>query len=233
MIRAIAISLGFVAGYVDGCTFLALFGLFVAQVTGSFVVFGAQFAAHDEGFVIKVIAIPVFFLAAMASTLLAEMTGRRNRPGLVACLALEGVLLTGFLVSGLAGLPFRHPDDPAALLASLFGLSAMGVQSALVRLQMQGGPSTNVMTTNTTQIAIDLAEVMLSWRPRGRRRDKASAARLKSAQAGLRIGLPVVLSFLLGTGAGALAYQRFGLWCLLVPIALVAMNIGLAQSQKA
>lgn len=34
--------LSFVAGYVDGCTYLALFGLFVAQVTGSFVLTGAQ-----------------------------------------------------------------------------------------------------------------------------------------------------------------------------------------------
>ena len=38
------VALGYVAGYVDGCTFVALFGLFVAQVTGSFVAVGASLA---------------------------------------------------------------------------------------------------------------------------------------------------------------------------------------------
>ena len=37
----VSLLLSFVAGYVDSCTFLA-FGLFVAQVTGSFVLIGAQ-----------------------------------------------------------------------------------------------------------------------------------------------------------------------------------------------
>ena len=59
--------LSFVAGYVDGCTILGLFGLFVAQVTGSFVVVGAEFVTHDEGVLIKVLAIPVFFAASLAS----------------------------------------------------------------------------------------------------------------------------------------------------------------------
>src|SRR5947209_3484204 len=35
--RPIPVVLSFVAGYVDSCTYLALFGVFVAQVTGSFV----------------------------------------------------------------------------------------------------------------------------------------------------------------------------------------------------
>ena len=34
---AVPALLSFVAGYIDSCMFLALFGLFVAQVTGSFV----------------------------------------------------------------------------------------------------------------------------------------------------------------------------------------------------
>jgi hypothetical protein len=32
--RTVAVMLGFAAGYVDGCTFEMLFGLFVAQATG-------------------------------------------------------------------------------------------------------------------------------------------------------------------------------------------------------
>ena len=46
--RIVPALLSFAAGYVDACTFLALFGLYVAQVTGSFVVAGAELVAHDE-----------------------------------------------------------------------------------------------------------------------------------------------------------------------------------------
>ena len=56
--------LSFVAGYVDSYTFLALFGLFVAQVTGSFVIGAAEVVAHDSGIVGKLIAILAFLFAA-------------------------------------------------------------------------------------------------------------------------------------------------------------------------
>jgi uncharacterized membrane protein YoaK (UPF0700 family) len=45
--RTVPLVLGFVAGYVDGCTFVALFGLFVAQVTGSFVIVGSVLVCEN------------------------------------------------------------------------------------------------------------------------------------------------------------------------------------------
>jgi uncharacterized membrane protein YoaK (UPF0700 family) len=71
--------------------YLALFGLFVAQVTGSFVLAGAQFVAHDPGAVVKVVGIPVLFLAGVATTVIvsrAERSGRdlcRRRSRLKRC----------------------------------------------------------------------------------------------------------------------------------------------------
>ena len=41
--RILPACLGFVAGFIDACTFFALFHFFVAQVTGSFVIVGGQF----------------------------------------------------------------------------------------------------------------------------------------------------------------------------------------------
>ena len=38
----VPVLLSFVAGYVDSYTYLTLFGLFVAQVTSSFVIAGAE-----------------------------------------------------------------------------------------------------------------------------------------------------------------------------------------------
>ncbi len=86
--------LSFVAGYVDGCTILGLFGLFVAQVTGSFVIAGAQLVAPDEGVLVKVLAIPVFFAAAVATTVMIALVRRHGR-ALVLSLAVECALLVG------------------------------------------------------------------------------------------------------------------------------------------
>ena len=62
--RLVPALLAFVAGYVDIYTFLALFGLFVAQVTGSFVTAGAELVTHDLGITGKVLAIAAFLFAA-------------------------------------------------------------------------------------------------------------------------------------------------------------------------
>jgi uncharacterized membrane protein YoaK (UPF0700 family) len=152
--RTASLLLSLVAGYVDSCTFLALFGLFVAQVTGSFVAAGAQIARGEKGYLLTTFAIPIFLVAGAATTLLVEVANDRRSSALAWSLSLEGALLTGFFITGVIGSPFGAPDAPLALITGLFGLSAMGVQSALVQLILRGTPSTNVMTTNTTQIAV-------------------------------------------------------------------------------
>ena len=53
--------LSFVAGYVDGCTYLALFGLFIAQVTGSFVLTDAQLVTPSPGILVKLVGIQCSF----------------------------------------------------------------------------------------------------------------------------------------------------------------------------
>ena len=160
--RTLIFLLSFVAGYVDACTFLALFGLFVAQVTGSFVIAGTEPVVHGAGFLIKSLAIPIFVLAAVATTILASVTRSKSQSAWPWVLGLEGLLLIAFLWIGLRNSPLGDPDRPAAPMAALCGLAAMGVQSAAVRLLVQGAPSTNVMTTNTTQFAIDATQLILA-----------------------------------------------------------------------
>src|SRR5258705_2349664 len=125
--RAVPALLSFAAGYVDVCTFLALFGLYVAQVTGSFVVFGAELAGHEEGFLIKVLAIPVFFAAGLFTTIFAEVLRPRGHPPLAWLLALECTLLPAFLVFALAVPIARDPNAPAALLSPMLAFFCMGV----------------------------------------------------------------------------------------------------------
>ena len=213
--------LSFVAGYVDSCTFLALFGLYVAQLTGSFVLAGTETVVHDSAAAIKLLAIPVFCLAGVVTTVMVRNAGGRS--ALATALALEAVLLAGLFVAWLLGAPLTGRGDPAVLAASLCGLSAMGVQSALVRLIVKGCPSTNVMTTNTTLFAIDATDLALAWRAQRRAPgDAAAAAAYADVRDRFALLWPIVAGFIAGTIGGAVAYARLDLWCVLLAIAIVA-----------
>jgi uncharacterized membrane protein YoaK (UPF0700 family) len=99
--RTLPVMLGFAAGYVDGCTFVALFGLFVAQVTGSFVIAGAVLVVREHGTLVKVLAVPAFLFGVIVATAVvsvARHTGRRASP---IVLGLETLLLAGLLATGL------------------------------------------------------------------------------------------------------------------------------------
>ena len=232
--RTIPPTLSFVAGYVDSCTFLALFGLFVAQVTGSFVLTGTQFVMQKPGVVIKLAEIFAFFLAGVATTVLVRSAERGGRSPLPLALTLEAMLLTGLLVLWAVASPLPVPDTPTVLFASVLGLSAMGVQSALVRLMWQGSPSTNVMTTNTTQLAIDTTEFVLAWWAHLRAPANVNtAAEYVEIERRLTKLWPVVLGFFFGTLAGAVGYVWLDLWCMVLPIAIIgAMLVWAAKGRR-
>jgi uncharacterized membrane protein YoaK (UPF0700 family) len=215
--------LSIVAGYVDSCTYLGLFGVFVAQATGSFVLAGTLLVKSESGALARLFAIPFFFFAGMAVTVLVHSMRGRPRATLAWSLMVECLLLTCFLISSLAGAPFRGPDTPGAIITLLFGMTAMGVQSALVRLLMRGVASTNVMTTNTTLLAINVAEILLGWLER-RKFGSTSSLNPNYAQARNEFVavLPLGLGFCAGTALGAIAYINVGLPCVLLAIFPVA-----------
>jgi len=108
--RSVPALLSFVAGYIDIYTFLALFGLFVAQVTGSFVTAGAELVSHDVGITGKVIAIVAFLVAAaLTAGLIALARDRDDLSSEREFLAVRSRLLvvlsiaTGFLLGTAAG----------------------------------------------------------------------------------------------------------------------------------
>jgi uncharacterized membrane protein YoaK (UPF0700 family) len=214
--------LSFTAGFIDSCTVLALYGLFVAQVTGSFVLAAVAFVSSEQGVMIKLLAIPAFLLAAVATTVVAVMAERHGRSALTWTLGLECAVLTGFLAALLIDAPLHDPNTVSTTVASLLALFAMGSQSAIVRLVMRNVASTNVMTTNTTQIAIDATMLTFAWLARRNAGDDpAAVVAYDSARMRLANLFPIMLAFLLGTASGTLAYVFVGLLGLLVPLAMV------------
>src|SRR5215471_13725773 len=220
--RIIPPLLSFSAGFIDSFTVLALYGLFVAQVTGSFVLAAAAIVTNEQGALTKVLAIPVFLLAAATTTVVAVMLERRGRAALAWVLGLECAVLTGFLLTAMMGAPLADPNAATVVAASLLGLFAMGTQSATVRLLMKDVASTNVMTTNTTQIAIDTTELLFAWRARRcAPADAAVAAAYDAARARFGALFAIMLGFLVGTAVGTLAYVATGAWGLLLPLAIM------------
>jgi uncharacterized membrane protein YoaK (UPF0700 family) len=212
----VPVLLSFVAGYVDSCTFLALFGFFAAQVTGSFVIAGAQLATHEGGVIAKVLAIPAFMLGVAVAVLIVRATEARVW-AFRSSLILEALLLAVFLALGLYAGPFDDADNALGVLAGLSTAAAMGVQSALVRLVMRDVPQTNVMTGNSTQFAIDAADLLL-----GRLGIVSTSADMRRGQRHrIRVVGSMLLAFMLGAATGALAYRLFGLVCMAAAIAIV------------
>jgi uncharacterized membrane protein YoaK (UPF0700 family) len=221
--KAMPMLLSFVAGYVDSYTYLALFGLFAAQVTGSFVIAGAELVTHDYGVAGKLLAIVAFVVAAAITAALIHLARNAGAAALPSMLALEAALLAAFTAMLLFGPPIKNANDWHGIIAGLVAAGAMGAQSVLVRLLMKGIPQTNVMTGNMTQLGIATTELILAWRRFTHSGHDAAAVRDYAA---VRDQLLTVLScatgFLTGAAAGAVAFATTNVRGALLAVAIVA-----------
>jgi uncharacterized membrane protein YoaK (UPF0700 family) len=206
-----ATLLSFIAAFVDTCGFIGLFGLFSAHVTGNFVLIGAALV-HPGGFglVGKLLALPVFIASVVLTVWLAHALPAANRPRVTLLLWLEGILLAlAAAVPLWLGRPAR-PDDVAGLATGMIIVAAMGLQNALMRIELARMPPTTVMTGNVTQVTIDT--VLLLDVARG---DPQVSSRLHRMW-------PTVVAFAIGAASGAACYAIVDFWCLLLPAALCA-----------
>jgi uncharacterized membrane protein YoaK (UPF0700 family) len=210
--RSVPAVLSFVAGYVDIYTFLALFGLFVAQVTGSFVTAGAELVTHDTGVTGKVLAILAFLFAAALTAGLIGFVRDQGRAALPWMLAFETALLAVFTILLLIGPPPNSVADWHGILAGLFAAMAMGTQSVIVRQLMRGIPQTNVMTGNMTALGVETTALLLAWRRRARDPgDQEHEREFAAVRSRLLIVLAIAIGFILGAVCGAVCYAKVGL----------------------
>lgn len=224
--RVVPPLLSLVAGYVDSITFLALFGFFAAQVTGSFVVAAAELVVDDRGVLAKMLAIPAFMVGAALAALIIIARRRANTSSLPLVFALETLLLAGFVGLMLYSWPIADPDAMRGAAAGLLSAAAMGVQSTLVRLLLRGVPQTNVMTGNSTQLAIDATELFYArLRPARVAADPALAAQVADARKRFATVFMVLIGFLVGAMGGALAFAFAGPWSACLAILVVAALI--------
>ena len=208
------------AGAVDVIGFLALGGLFTAHITGNVVVVAAHYITGGFSEVGPLLAVPVFVAVLGVVTLAsmeAEKAGYRSRRAL---LVLQAALLAGCLGLGVGFGPFADADCPMAVFVGMQAVAAMATQNALVMLALPGAPSTAVMTTNTTQLTVDLAT--LAW-GRGKPDD------LDRVRRPAGVTLPCVVGFVAGCAAGAGLEIYCGLWALALPVVLAAAAVALGE----
>jgi uncharacterized membrane protein YoaK (UPF0700 family) len=218
----VAALLSFVAGYVDSYTYLALFGLFAAQVTGSFVIAGAELVTHDYGIAGKLLAVVAFVVAAALTAALLGLVRGSGRAALPSMLGLEAVLLAVFVAIILFGPPIKGAADWRGIIAGLFAAMAMGAQSVLVRLLMKGIPQTNVMTGNMTQLGCAITDLVVAKRRFARSPHDAAAVRhYHAVRDQLLVVLAVAIGFLIGAAAGAVAFATTNVRGALLSVAIV------------
>ncbi|MEX3894273.1 YoaK family protein [Paraburkholderia sp. BR10954] len=203
-----------IAGYVDTLSFVALFGLFTAHVTGNFVLIGAEAAGFGQGVFMKLMAFPSFVAGVVVSSVLVKSVEPAT-PNRAACLlyALQAALMLAFCIAGVGVSPVVHADSMPVIVCGMVGAAAMGVQNAHGRLVARPGVPNTVMTGNVTQAVLDAIDILSP--------QVSADAR---AVARMRLGkmLPTILVFAAGAIAGALAYRHVGFWALLLPfVALI------------
>jgi uncharacterized membrane protein YoaK (UPF0700 family) len=207
-------------GYVDAAGFLALHGLFTTHVTGNFVTLGAALVNGSSGALAKVLALPMFCLVVMAVRLLSVSLDSKGLPALRVILAVKLLLLTVSAVLAIVLGPFDSGDGWAALLTGMALVAAMAIQNAIHRIHMGALPPTTIMTGNTIQIMIDLADLMRGVPAAARDTIRLRLSRMSSS----------VTAFAVGCAAAALLYAKQGIWCFAIPPILAACSLWAGES---
>src|SRR6266550_5767741 len=211
------------AGAVDVVGFLALGGLFTAHITGNVVIVAAHYVTGGFSQIGPLLAVPVFMAVMGLVTLASSAIARAGSSPLRQLLWLQTALLFGFLLLGVWFGRFDNADSSMAVLAGMLGVSAMATQNVLGKLALKGAPSTAVMTTNITQLTVDLVTLA---------RRRGNADELAKARSRARMTFPCIVGFVVGCAAGAVLEVKLGFWALALPVVLSALAVPLGRVEE-
>ena len=213
--------LSMIAGSTDVIGFLGLGGLLTAHITGNLVMLVARLVASDPVPLSYLIAVPVFVIVLGMARLLVAFLEQLGIASLLPLLLLQFLLLCLSLAICLSAGSRVDPNTASMIFAGMLGVSAMAVQNALVRISIQGAPSTAVMTTNITVFSTDVGEIWL-----GKNANPTALARARAKHT-----WPAIAGFVIGCALGAACEAAFGLQSLALPtgFALLALVLGLAS----
>lgn len=204
------VGLAFIAGFLEACGLIALFGVFIGHITANIVVLGAAIATGLPGSAIKLLALVVFVAVVAATHLSIHLLRLRGVDAARFIMAVELGLLLAFVTAGAWFVPFTDPAGWSTMLTAALGVATLAVQNSGMRLMWKAHPSTTVMTLNLTQLALD--GVVILREPR----DASAAARDR-----LALVAPTLGGFLVGAAGGCLGYLVAGFYSGFAPAAVL------------
>lgn len=208
------------AGFIDAATYLALKGLFAAHVTGNFVTLGAALVLGTTGAFAKLLALPIFCIVVLLARLSSYSLRARSLPVLSTLLAAQlALMILGAALATWFG-PFANADGYAALATGMILVAAMAIQNAVHRAHLASAPPSTIMTGTTTQIMMDLGDLVHGLAP-----EKATATRGRLTQM-----MVSVVAFAVGCTLGALLYAWLSVLCFWIPPALVVSALAMRQA---
>jgi uncharacterized membrane protein YoaK (UPF0700 family) len=124
------------------------------------------------------------------------------------------LLLAAFGLAIVYG-PFDKANSGAAVSIGMVLVAAMAIQNGLHRVHLAKSPPSTLMTGTTTQIMLDLADILAGT---------ASEDRAGAIARSKRMSLSV-LAFALGCALAAGAFILSPVWCFAVPVIVAALSL--------
>jgi uncharacterized membrane protein YoaK (UPF0700 family) len=136
-------------------------------------------------------------------------------PMLRTMLAMQALLLAAGAALAIHAGPQQKGDDLIVITAGMVLVAAMAIQNAASRIHLASAPPTTLMTGSTTQIMIDVADLV-----RGLEGDAKLAATARVSEM-----LSSVAAFAAGCAGGAILFSYLRMWCFVFPPILAFIPI--------
>jgi uncharacterized membrane protein YoaK (UPF0700 family) len=207
-----SLVLAFVSGFADALFFIHLGGLFVGLVTGNVVLLGLGLVGNEKGGLrdLQIMTFPLFMVGAgLAAIMVAWIKPLERATFWTLIIAAAAFALAALLAI------FGGPVSACALLAVV----AMGMLTAIERLDPRLGPPFSLMTGNIAGLAVAAARRLIGYREKPEEWGQSLTS------------IILVLGFVMGCAAGALAQATVGVAGMLLP-AFLLLLIGLFYSPQ-
>ncbi|CAN7726238.1 hypothetical protein C6558_06335 [Ensifer sp. NM-2] len=208
-----SLVLAFVSGFADALFFIHLGGLFVGLVTGNVVLLGLGLVGHEKGGLrgLQIMSFPLFMVGAGLAAIMVTSIKPLKRATFWTLM----VAAAAFAMSALLAIFDAGPVSACALLAVV----AMGMLTAIERLDTRLGPPYSLMTGNIAGLATAAARRLIGYTEKPEEWGQSLTSTI------------LVLGFVLGCAAGAFAQVTVGVAGMLLP-ALLLLLIGLFYSPQ-
>ena len=208
-----SLVLAFVSGFADALFFIHLGGLFVGLVTGNVVLLGLGLVGHERGGLrgLQIMSFPLFMVGAGLAAIMVTSIKPLERATFWTLM----VAAAAFAMSALLAIFDAGPVSACALLAVV----AMGMLTAIERLDTRLGPPFSLMTGNIAGLAAAAARRLIGYTEKPEEWGQSLTS------------IILVLGFVLGCAAGAFAQVTVGVAGMLLPASLLLL-IGLFYSPQ-